>query len=92
MHPPASTSTISSLDTVSAVADAFINNLSGGAACFEHADHHPVFLAHATHDLPDRVEPAQLTGDVAFDVLELFQALLIFALVLDLRGRRGANN
>ena len=44
----------------------------GGAACFEHADHHPVFLAHAPHDLPDRVELAQLTGDVAFDVLELF--------------------
>jgi len=42
-----------------------------GAARFEHAHHHPVFLAHAPHDLPDRVELAKLAGDVAFDVLEL---------------------
>ncbi len=36
----------------------------------EHADDHAVFLAHAPHDLPDRVELAELTGDVALDVLE----------------------
>jgi hypothetical protein len=41
-----------------------------GAARFEHAHHHAVFLAHAAHDLPDRVELAQLAGDVALDVLE----------------------
>ncbi len=41
-----------------------------GAARFEHAHHHPVFLAHAPHDLPDRVELAELAGDVALDVLE----------------------
>jgi len=44
----------------------------GGTTRFEHADHHPVFLAHAPHDLPDRVELAQLTGDVTLDVLEFF--------------------
>ncbi|MCY1426017.1 hypothetical protein D9M71_418250 [compost metagenome] len=41
-----------------------------GAARFEHADDHAVFLAHAPHDLPDRVELAELAGDVALDVLE----------------------
>ncbi|VVM60097.1 hypothetical protein PS681_01223 [Pseudomonas fluorescens] len=41
-----------------------------GAARFEHAHHHAVFLAHAPHDLPDRVELAELAGDVALDVLE----------------------
>ena len=41
-----------------------------GAARLEHADDHPVFLAHPPHDLPDRVELAQLAGDVALDVLE----------------------
>ncbi|MNE37517.1 hypothetical protein D3C80_1313720 [compost metagenome] len=41
-----------------------------GAARFEHADHHAVFLAHAPHDLADRVELAELAGDVALDVLE----------------------
>ena len=42
-----------------------------GAARFEHAHHHAVFLAHAAHDLADRVELAELAGDVALDVLEL---------------------
>ena len=41
-----------------------------GTSCFEHAHHHAVFLAHAAHDLPHRVELAQLAGDVALDVLE----------------------
>ena len=45
-----------------------------GATRLEHADDHAVFLAHAPHDLPDRVELAELTGDVALDVLE-FQFL-----------------
>ena len=44
----------------------------GGAARLEHADHHAVFLAHAPHDLPDRIELAQLAGDVTLDVLEFF--------------------
>ena len=43
----------------------------GGAACLKHADNHAVFLAHAPHDLPDRVELTQLAGDIALDVLEL---------------------
>jgi hypothetical protein len=42
-----------------------------GAAGFEHAHHHAVLAAHAAHDLPDRVELAELAGDVALDVLEL---------------------
>jgi hypothetical protein len=47
-----------------------------GAARFEHAHHHAVLAAHAPHDLPDRVELAELAGDVALDVLELgFTAL-----------------
>ncbi|MCY1293487.1 hypothetical protein D9M70_427480 [compost metagenome] len=46
-----------------------------GAARFQHAYHHAVFLAHAPHDLPHRVELAQVAGDVALDVLE-FQLLL----------------
>ncbi|MNZ74885.1 hypothetical protein D3C78_933470 [compost metagenome] len=41
------------------------------AARFKHAHHHAVFLAHAPHDLPDRVELPQLAGDVTLDVLEL---------------------
>src|SRR5690606_39408728 len=39
----------------------------GGAAGLEHADHHAVLLAHAPHDLPDRVELAELAGDVALE-------------------------
>ena len=42
-----------------------------GATGFEHAHHHAVFLAHAPHDLPDRVELTQLAGDIPLDVLEL---------------------
>src|SRR5690606_40480584 len=41
-----------------------------GAARFEHADDHAVFLAHAPHNLPDRVELAELAGDVTLDVLK----------------------
>ncbi len=42
-----------------------------GTARFKHAHHHAVFAAHALHDLPDRVELAQLANDVALDALEL---------------------
>ena len=41
-----------------------------GATGFEHAHDHTVFLAHAPHDLPDRVELPQLAGDIALDALE----------------------
>ena len=40
------------------------------ATRFKHADDHPVLLAHAPHDLPDRVELTQLPGDVTLNVLE----------------------
>ena len=42
-----------------------------GATGFEHAHHHAVLLAHAPHDLPDRVELTELASDVALDALEL---------------------
>ncbi len=41
-----------------------------GAAGFEHAHDHAVLLAHAPHDLPDRVELPQLAGDIPLDTLE----------------------
>src|SRR5690606_23298765 len=46
----------------------------GGAPPFDHAQHHAVFPAHATHDLADRVEGAELAGDIPLDVLEGLQA------------------
>ena len=42
-----------------------------GAARFKHAHHHAVLLAHASHDLPDRVELAKLARNVTLDVLKL---------------------
>ncbi|MNJ60885.1 hypothetical protein D3C77_566480 [compost metagenome] len=42
-----------------------------GAARLQHANDHAVLAAHAPHDLPDRAELAELTGDVPLDFLEL---------------------
>src|SRR5690606_27923084 len=47
----------------------------GGAPPFDHAQHHAVFTAHAPHDLPDRIEGAELACDIPLDILEYLQAL-----------------